>query len=118
MITFKQFLSEDRGDLPVSHAALTDELPLMDFIEKIHKKIAKSIPSSVTINVRELADAGKLESTQLEIDDDDPSDDPVFPELELPVIFESGGVGYIIDGHHRLNRAYRQHGEQEVFWFK
>lgn len=106
-------LLESREGIPVSQDALNDELPLMEYVETIRSEIKKNKPESKIIDVRKLADAGKLMSTQSNTEDEE-ADEPVFPQLKLPVIFEDS-TGYIMDGHRRLTKAYKSHQTAEVF---
>lgn len=105
-----------QNGIPVSREALEDTLPLMEYFEKIEALVAVNSLTRLTVDVRELADTGKLKCTQSNLDSE--PDVPVFAELELPVVFESDAVGYIIDGHRRLQKAYCQNAQIEVFWFK
>jgi hypothetical protein len=116
MKIFELFETMD-DDIPISREALEDELPLYDYVEIIRDIISNKTYKSITIDPRKLVLQGKLLGTQSNTDHNDPQDSAVFPDLELPVIFEASGIGYIIDGHHRLKKAYENYQKIKVFWF-
>lgn len=102
--------------LPVSQEALCDELPLGDFFAAVRQRIEVGLLDARVIDVASLAQAGVLLATQAHHQKGDEEDSPVFQELPWPVVFEFEGVGYILDGHHRLERAFEECSEMTVYW--
>lgn len=74
----------------------------------IEKQLGGNTPTT-HINVPEMVKNGTLKATQSYLYRHG-GGDPVFDELEHPVLFkDEQGIHHIIDGHHRLANALERH---------
>lgn len=113
MITFKQFLMEQTSKNPIPMGKYDNERGNFDHII-IKIENMRSVPTK-TIDVKQLVDTHKLFATQSWLSNEG-GGDPVFPDLEdYPVVAQDKGLMYIIDGHHRMARAYRNNQKLKVY---
>lgn len=119
MMRFQDLIESEYKSNPIpTSPQYNQELGNLDFmVAAIERHLNDILPDLKDINVRQLVDSGKLVATQDWLTDFG-GGDPVFDELEEPVIFQYKGIGYIIDGHHRLASAYLKNQKAEVYWFK
>lgn len=117
MSDFKNFLCEERNPIPVGKYDNDDKMNVDHFVMKIENRRIK--PRVIKINPRTLVSVGILFATQHTINDRDGFDDPVLPDYEDKPIFVNydDDKTYIIDGHHRTAKAFKQNKEIEVYLF-
>lgn len=114
MIGFKEYILEVYKPNPIPYSTLynQDRGNMDGFVNKVEQT---KRPRKRRIRVWELVDYGLIRSTQSYLTTHG-GGDPVFPKLELPVIFSKDGIGYILDGHHRLAKAYTNKEIIDVYW--
>lgn len=120
MKTFKVFIFEEyeKNPIPVGKYS-QDDMNTDHLISKIDKHLnsKKPIPSE-TIDVKKLVDSGKLKATQHTISHVYGGGDPVHDEVKNPSLVHHEGHYYIIDGHHRLAKAYTNNKPHKVSIFQ
>lgn len=110
-ITESEYLD---NPIPLSPKYNQDNANLDFFVHKIEQ--LDSVPT-FRINVKKLVDSGRLMATQEWLSSYG-GGDPVFERLRKAVIAERDGIGYIIDGHHRLAKVYQEGADTFVHWIK
>ena len=119
MMPFRQFVGDKywKNDIPVSDEYNQDKMNLDHLVYGVEKH-TQDDHHKRTIDVKSLVNSGKLKATQTYLSDIGGGGDPVFDHLRHPVVAETGGVGHILDGHHRLARAYKSGKSETVHWIK
>lgn len=117
MRSFKHYLQERKNPIPVGRFDNDVKMNTEHFIMKIERRNLK--PKVIEIDPDLQVSIGVLYATQHEIDNRDGSDDPVLPEYEdKPILVNyDGDKIYIIDGHHRMAKAYQQKRKIKVYLF-
>lgn len=109
MKSFKEFFTEiwdKKGyrDNPIPGGKYNED-NVHGPVYHIEKEVSKGNISTHHINVPKMVKDGTLKSTQDHLHKHG-GGDPVFDDLEKPVLFkDEHGVHHIIDGHHRLAHA-------------
>lgn len=114
MKSFGQFICEEKNPIPVGKYDSDMKMNIDHFV----RKIETSKPRTQKINPKLLVDVDMLFATQHEINDRLGFDDPVFPDYDdKPVLINYKDATYIVDGHHRMARAYKTNRPIEVYIF-
>jgi hypothetical protein len=114
MKSFKEFLIEEKNPIPVGQYDSDKKMNVGHLVAKVER----SKPRTNKIDVKTLVDLDIIKATQHTINDRNSYDDPVFPEYEdKPVLVNYGDYTYILDGHHRMAKAYKSNSKLEVYLF-
>lgn len=121
MKTFKETLeleSVDHGyvpnPIPLSDTHNQDRGNLDGLVAAVERQTRRN-KQHREIDVEYAVRTGKLRATQSHLHVSG-GGDPVFDHLKEPVVAEVDGVGHIMDGHHRLARAYGDGSRVKVHW--
>lgn len=117
MIAFRNFLNERANPIPVGKYDNDVKVNTEHFVMKIERRNIK--PRVIEINPDVMVSAGVLFATQHEIDNRDGYDDPVLPDYDdMPILINyTDNNTYILDGHHRMAKAYTQKSKIKVYLF-
>ena len=74
--------------------------------------------SLTVLKVNDMVDAGRLKATQRWLDPIGSGGEALFPGVDLPLVVQVAGVGYILDGHHRIAQAYETGEPVKVYWLR
>lgn len=114
MKSFLTFINEEKNPIPVGKYDSDERMNIDHFV----RKIETSRPKVTKFNPSIMISAGMLFATQHEINNRAGFDDPVFPKYDdKPVLINYKDDIYIVDGHHRMARAYKTNTSIEVYMF-